>query len=104
MYANSRRQFLGGTVAAAASAALARSVFGAAENRTLRLGLIGAGWCGMTDVQAALQAGGVEFAALCDVDSGRLKQMPTSWKGGKASGRRRASCTRNCWTSKGSTR
>jgi len=74
MFANSRRQFLGGTVAAAATAALTRPVFGAAENRTLRLGVIGVGWWAMTDVQAALKAGGVEIAALCDVDSSRLKQ------------------------------
>ncbi len=71
MYANTRRQFLGGTAAAAAaSAVLTRSVFGAAENRTLKLGLIGCGWWGPDiDVPAALKAGGVEIAALCDVDS-----------------------------------
>ena len=74
MRSTSRRQFLGTTAAAAASVALGRSVYGAAENRTLRLGLIGAGWYGMVDTRAALKVGGVEIAAVCDVDSDHLKQ------------------------------
>ncbi len=49
MSTTSRRQFLGSTAAAAASVALGRSVYGAAENRTLRLGVIGAGGYGMAD-------------------------------------------------------
>jgi predicted dehydrogenase len=74
MRSTSRRQFLGATAAAAAAVALGRSVYGAAENRTLRLGVIGVGWYGMVDTRAALKVGGVEIAALCDVDSDHLKQ------------------------------
>ena len=103
MRSTSRRQFLG-TAAAAATVALGRSVYGAAENRTLRLGVIGAGWYGMVDTRAALKVGGVEIAAVCDVDRDHLKQAPTNWRSCKASGRRRSSSTRNCSTSKGSTR
>ncbi len=53
----SRRQFLGATAAAAATAALGRSAYGAAENRTLRLGLIGAGWYGMVDSRRSPESG-----------------------------------------------
>ena len=38
------------------------------------MGLIGCGWYGMVDAKAALQAGGVEMVALCDVDSEHLEQ------------------------------
>jgi len=74
MRSTSRRQFLGATAATAASVALRRSVYGAAENRTLRLGVIGVGWYGLVDTRAAVKVGGVEIAALCDVDSDHLKQ------------------------------
>jgi predicted dehydrogenase len=37
------------------------------------MGLIGCGWYGMVDAQAALKVGGVEIIALCDVDSQHLK-------------------------------
>ena len=66
----SRRQF----VRAAAAAATVRRVFGQAANRKLRLGLIGAGWYGMVDMQAAWKAGNVECAAIADVDSEHLAQ------------------------------
>jgi predicted dehydrogenase len=41
-------------------------------NRRLGLGLIGCGWYGMVDLKAALQVGGVNVLALCDVDSDHL--------------------------------
>jgi len=49
-------------------------VHGAEPDRKLKLGLIGCGWYGMVDLQAALKAGGVEVIALCDVDSAHLSQ------------------------------
>lgn len=61
-----RREFLG--AAAAATNALA-------QDRKLKLGLIGCGWFGGVDSSAALAAGGVEFTALCDVDSAQLGMM-----------------------------
>jgi predicted dehydrogenase len=39
----------------------------------LKLGLIGCGWYGMVDVEAAFRAGGVEVLAVCDVDADNLK-------------------------------
>jgi predicted dehydrogenase len=45
----------------------------APAGRTVKLGVIGCGWYGMVDLKAAFQAGGVEAAALCDIDSEHLK-------------------------------
>jgi predicted dehydrogenase len=72
MAKSTRRAFLG--AAAAASAALGRSVYAAAEDRTLKMGVIGVGWYGMVDAKAALKAGGVRAAAICDVDSDHLEK------------------------------
>ena len=47
--------------------------FGQAAQRKLRLGLIGCGWYGGVDLQAAYKAGGVECGALCDVDAAALE-------------------------------
>jgi predicted dehydrogenase len=46
---------------------------GAEAERTLKLGLIGCGWYGLVDVDAAFKVGGVEVVALCDVDSEHLR-------------------------------
>jgi len=71
MKTTTRREFMGSLAAAGALAgrALARP-----QDRKLRLGLIGSGWYGMVDLKAAFKAGGVEAAALCDVDSAHLAQ------------------------------
>ena len=60
-----RRTFLG-TLAAG------RLVYGAAAERKLKLGVVGAGWYGMVDLRAAFEVGGVECAAVCDIDAGHL--------------------------------
>ena len=69
-----RREFLGAAVVgtAAISQYAAQAADTPAPARKLKMGLIGAGWYGMVDVRAALKAGGVEFVALCDVDSQHL--------------------------------
>ena len=72
MTTSTRREFLGTTAAAATLAGAA--LLGAAEKRTLNLGLIGAGGYGMADAKAALKAGGTRIAAVCDVDSDHLAQ------------------------------
>jgi len=66
---STRRQFL---AAAAAGAAALSSAHAHTEDRPLRLGVIGVGWYGMVDAKAALKVGGVEIAAICDVDSEHL--------------------------------
>jgi predicted dehydrogenase len=74
-----RRSFTLGMGKAAFGAALlapgARRALGDAEPpRTIRIGLLGTGWWGMLDLKAAFKAGGVEAAALCDVDSEHLEK------------------------------
>ncbi len=73
MLQGNRREFLG-AAAAAGTLALSRSVHcQEAENKkTLKMGVIGVGWYGMVDAKAALKVGGVEVAAICDVDSEHL--------------------------------
>ncbi len=66
-----RREFLG--KAALGTVALSALARGERESKTLKVGLIGCGWYGMVDVKAALQVGGVEVSALCDVDSEHLE-------------------------------
>ena len=38
------------------------------------MGLIGCGWYGLVDVEAAFKVGGVEIVGICDVDSAHLEQ------------------------------
>lgn len=76
MDATTRRTFLG-TTAAAGALALARPVHSstlADADKTLKMGVIGVGWYGMVDAQAALKVGGVEVTAICDVDRDHLDQ------------------------------
>jgi len=67
-----RRKFI--EMASFGSAALASSLYfpESSQERKLKLGLIGSGWYGMVDAVAAIKAGGVEIAAVCDVDSEHL--------------------------------
>lgn len=44
-----------------------------AQNKKLKIGLIGAGWYGMVITKAALETGDVEVIAVCDVDTDHLK-------------------------------
>jgi predicted dehydrogenase len=73
-----RRQFLQTTAASALALSQFPAILRAADpDHKLKLGLIGCGWYGMVDLKAALQVGGVEVVALCDVDSEHLSQSAT---------------------------
>ncbi|NBC66226.1 MAG: Gfo/Idh/MocA family oxidoreductase [Bacteroidetes bacterium] len=67
-----RRTFLKKT--ALGSAAMTGTLFfpGFGKQQKLNVGLIGAGWYGMVISEAALDVGGVEIVAVCDVDSEHL--------------------------------
>ncbi len=67
-----RREFL--KVSGVGATALVSSVYlpSVFQERKIKIGLIGAGWYGMVISRAALKAGGVEIAAVCDVDSDHL--------------------------------
>ncbi len=73
-----RRTFLGATAVAAGAALLQvdtrRAKGSQQEKKKLQLGVIGVGWYGMVDAQAALKVGDVEIAAICDVDSDHLER------------------------------
>ncbi len=68
-----RRRFLQGT-----TASLALSTFGARgmdlinPAKTMRVGLIGTGWYGKSDLFRLIQVAPVEVVALCDVDKNML--------------------------------
>lgn len=71
----SRRQFLQASAATAVAMSHFPAVLSAAEDSTpIKLGLIGAGGYGMTNIRAAHKVGGVETVALCDADSGHLEK------------------------------
>ncbi len=66
-----RRQFLQNSAAALAlSAARPYAAYGAAKTR--RVGLIGSGWYGKSDLFRLIQVSPVEVVSLCDVDSSML--------------------------------
>lgn len=71
----SRRRFVGSATLGALALTQAGQILTAADTspgRKIKMGLIGCGWYGMVDVDAAFKAGGVEVIALCDVDSEHL--------------------------------
>lgn len=61
---SNRREFM--------RAAAAGSVAGRAQERQIKIGLIGCGWYGMVDLNAAFKAGGIDCVALCDIDTEHL--------------------------------
>lgn len=67
-----RRTFIRKTALGSAALAGSMVVPAFARDRKLKVGLIGAGWYGMVISEAALDAGGVEIVAVCDVDSEHL--------------------------------
>src|SRR6201997_3517758 len=62
-----RRQFL-----SAGAASLGLSALGFADQKTLRVGMIGCGWYGKSDLFRLIQVAPVEVVSLCDVDSKML--------------------------------
>lgn len=83
-----RRYFLKG-----ATASLALTAFGASgmdmiyPTKTLRVGLIGTGWYGKSDLFRLIQVAPVEVVALCDVDKNQLAEAATLVKQRQKSGK-----------------
>ncbi len=68
-----RRQFVHAASAAAGAAGVFPFAARGDENaRKVKIGLIGCGWYGLVDVEAAFKVGGVDVLAICDVDSEHL--------------------------------
>jgi predicted dehydrogenase len=66
-----RRQFVYTSAAGLAGLACAQAEQ-AADQKKLRVGLIGCGWYGKTDLFRLIQVSPVEVVSLCDVDSRML--------------------------------
>mgnify|MGYP003433321651 CR=1 FL=1 len=64
MQSLNRRQFLGTAVAGAAAMSSLLHAADSPASAPLKLGLIGCGWYGMVDVEAAFKAGGVSIHYL----------------------------------------
>src|SRR5271168_2269026 len=83
-----RRNFLkAGAVGLTASMMNAHVAF-AAEQKTLRVGLIGAGWYGKNDLLRLIQVSPVDVVSICDVDkqmlSGAIELVSTRQKSKKS--------------------
>jgi predicted dehydrogenase len=72
-----RRLFIQKTTLGTAGMVTAFHLPAFAQNRKIKIGLIGAGWYGMVVAKAALKVGGVELTAVCDVDTEHLKSSAT---------------------------
>src|SRR5687768_14779477 len=69
-----RREFLGVGAAGLLTASVGGYVAGAADQKALRVGLIGAGWYGKIDLLRLIQVSPVEVVSLCDVDKKMLAE------------------------------
>lgn len=72
MSALSRREFIGTAVAGAMAANNLSATAGESAGKPVKIGLIGCGWYGVVDIEAAFKVGGVEVPGICDVDSQHL--------------------------------
>jgi len=69
-----RREFLRAGAAASAVTAFGGHFAQAAQQKTLRAGLIGCGWYGKSDLFRLIQVAPVEVVSLCDVDKKLLDE------------------------------
>ena len=69
-----RRDFLMAGAAGLAMGAVGGYVAGAQDRKPLRVGLIGSGWYGKSDLLRLIQVAPVEVVSLCDVDQKMLEQ------------------------------
>lgn len=72
MHTLSRRDFIGAGAGLGLTVPFTAALGGAGGDKKIKLGLVGCGWYGLVDVEAAFKVGGVEVVALCDVDSDHL--------------------------------
>ena len=80
-----RREFLGASAAGLVATSLGGYVAGAADQKTLRVGLIGSGWYGKVDLLRLIQVAPVEVVSLCDVDKKMLAEAGEIVAGRQAS-------------------
>src|SRR6266513_2364729 len=80
-----RRQFLGASAVSLAASTLGGYVACAADEKPLRVGLIGTGWYGKIDLLRLIQVAPVEVVSLCDVDRKMLADAADIVAGRQAS-------------------
>ncbi len=84
-----RRDFIKTGIGGAVSlAALQAGAFAMARDETLRVGLIGSGWYGKTDLFHLIQVAPVEVVGVCDVDSKMVAEAAELISGRQPSGKR----------------
>src|SRR5690242_21813736 len=69
-----RREFLKAGAAGLALSSLGGYVYGAQDQKPMRVGLIGTGWYGKSDLLRLIQIAPVEVVSLCDVDKRMLEE------------------------------
>jgi len=70
-----RRKFIQGATAVLTLSALqAKGVSSASTLKNMRVGLIGAGWYGKSDLFRLMQVRDIDVVAICDVDSKHLEE------------------------------
>jgi len=69
-----RRNFLVNGALGTASLFASIHVPGFAQEKKIKVGVIGVGWYGMVITNAAFKAGGIEVLAICDVDTEHLNK------------------------------
>jgi len=82
-----RRSFLQTASASAALSALGANAAGVVHGRPKRVGLIGTGWYGKSDLFRLIQVAPVEVVSLCDVDKRLLTEAATLVSGRQKSGK-----------------
>jgi len=80
-----RRQFIKTSAAGLALSTLGGYVAGAADQKPIRVGLIGSGWYGKSDILRLIQIAPVEIVSLCDVDKRMLAEAAEIVAGRQAS-------------------
>lgn len=84
-----RREFIRAGIGSAATlAALQVRAFAAGDEQAPRVGLIGCGWYGKTDLFHLIQTAPVQVVGLCDVDQQMVAQAAELVAGRQASGKR----------------
>ena len=68
-----RRSFIQKSAIATTGILASFHIPASAQNKKIKIGLIGAGWYGMVITKSALKCGNVECIAVCDVDTDHLK-------------------------------
>jgi hypothetical protein len=77
----SRRRFIQTASASLAYSALAGRTTDSLDQKPKRVGLIGAGWYGKSDLCRLIQAAPVDVVSICDIDQHMLSEQRAGYSG-----------------------